>query len=188
MSYVSSTPPKRPSDGAPAAIRDAADFCRRTVLLVDDDAQVLNLLSEVMSAMGHKVITAHDGKEALARLLKNRSIDCLFTDMVMPNGMTGLQLMTAARAVRPGLPALLASAYPREDVSALGDIPEDVDFIAKPYLLSDLTALLDRRAPRRSTQMGVAGAASRVNDTAYIAGARARTHCARLARKKSLLF
>jgi hypothetical protein len=56
----------------------------------------------------------------------------------MPNDMTGLQLMAAARAVRPGLPTLLASSYPREFVYGMGAIPSDIHFITKPYLLSDL--------------------------------------------------
>lgn len=149
MSYISPFHATQPEGGAPLSCPDEVAFRRRTVLLVDDDEQVLDLLGEVITSMGHKVITAQDGREALSRLLKYRSIDCLFTDMVMPNGMSGLQLMAAARAIRPGLPALLASAYSREDICAQGDIPEDVDFIAKPYLLSDLTTLLDRLPVRR---------------------------------------
>jgi len=115
----------------------------RTVLLVDDDDSVLSLLGEIITAMGHKVYMAHDGRDALLCLLRHKSIDCLFTDVVMPNGMSGVQLMSAARAVRPGLPGLLASSYPRDDVSAMGEIPADVNFVAKPYLLTDLYRLLD---------------------------------------------
>ena len=133
------------SAGAPANAR----FHGRTVLLVDDDSSVLSLLGETIAAMGHKVIVAHDGPDALRCLLRHRSIDCLFTDVVMPNGMTGMQLMVAARAVRPGLPAVIASAYPREDVCAMGDIPSDVNFIAKPYLLTDLYPLLDGAPPAK---------------------------------------
>jgi DNA-binding NtrC family response regulator len=141
-----------PADSCPAAAREHAHerFHGRTVLLVDDDTSVLSLLGETMAAMGHKVIVAHDGPDALRCLLRNRSIDCLFTDVVMPNGMTGVQLMAAARAVRPGLPAVIASAYPREDVCAMGDIPSDVNFIAKPYLLTDLYPLLDGAPPHKA--------------------------------------
>jgi DNA-binding NtrC family response regulator len=121
----------------------------RTVLLVDDDTSVLSLLGETITSMGHKVIVAEDGRDALRCLLKYRSIDCLFSDVVMPNGMTGMQLAAAARAVRPGLPAVLASAYPREDVLAMGPMPDDVAFISKPYLLTDLYPLLDGEPGRR---------------------------------------
>ena len=141
-----------PADACSVASAACPDdhFYGRTVLLVDDDDSVLSLLGETIAAMGHKVIVAHDGPQALRCLLRHRSIDCLFTDVVMPNGMTGMQLMTAARAVRPGLPAVIASAYTREDVCAMGDIPEDVNFIAKPYLLTDLYPLLDGvKAPKK---------------------------------------
>ena len=110
----------------------------RTVLLVDDDDSVLATVGETMVSMGHTVITAHDGSEALHYLIENRSIDCLFTDVVMSTDMNGVQLMAAARVVRPGLTTLLASSYPRDEVCAMGEIPGDVCFIAKPYLLSDL--------------------------------------------------
>jgi DNA-binding NtrC family response regulator len=117
-------------------------FLGRTVLLVDDDTSVLEMVGETMTAMGHTVITASDGCEALRLLLENRSINCLFTDVVMPNDMSGVQLMAAARAVRPGLPTLLASSYPREVVYGMGAIPSDIHFITKPYLLSDLNEQL----------------------------------------------
>jgi len=113
------------------------------VLLVDDDSNVLSMLSETIAAMGHKVVSAHDGRDALRCLLKYRSIDCLFTDIVMPGGITGLQLVTAARAMRASLPALLTSAYPRQELDALGELPEGVAFIAKPYMITELQMQLE---------------------------------------------
>jgi hypothetical protein len=79
----------------------------------------------------------------------------------MPNGMTGMQLAAAARAVRPGLPVVLASAYPREEVCAMGPIPDGIDLLSKPYLLTDLYPLLDgapvrrRAAPSRNGGIGL---------------------------------
>jgi CheY-like chemotaxis protein len=108
------------------------------VLLVDDDTGVLEMIGETIATMGHTVLTAQDGCQALHMLIDNRSINCLFTDVVMSSSMNGVQLVAAARAVRPGLPTLLASSYARDDVRAMGEIPGDVCFIAKPYLLSDL--------------------------------------------------
>jgi CheY-like chemotaxis protein len=128
------------------------------VLVVDDDSTVLSLLGDTITALGHKVVVAEDGKDALRCLLKNRTIDCLFSDVIMPNGMTGLQLVVAARAVRPGLPAVLASVFPREDIFAMGDIPDDVGFIAKPFLLTDLYSLLDGEARGGEPVSGAPGA------------------------------
>jgi PAS domain S-box-containing protein len=114
--------------------------CARTILFVDDDAGIRTLVVEMLRMLGHNVVQAEDGRDALRQLQKDRSIDYLFTDIIMPNNMNGLQLMAAARAARPGLPTLLASGYPREVLRDLGNIPEDVSFIAKPYSLSDINA------------------------------------------------
>jgi PAS domain S-box-containing protein len=114
----------------------------RTILFVEDDTSIRTLVSEVLRIGGHRVIEADDGRSALALLQQDASIDYLFTDIVMPNDMTGVELMNAARVVRPGLPTLLASGYPREALRDLGKIPDDVMFIAKPYALSDLNAHL----------------------------------------------
>jgi PAS domain S-box-containing protein len=81
----------------------------KTILFVDDETCIRALVSEVLRVNGHKVVEAQDGPAALEILRTNRSIDYLVTDIVMPNNMNGVQLMTAARQVRPGLPTLLAS-------------------------------------------------------------------------------
>jgi PAS domain S-box-containing protein len=127
-----------PSANAATAANQAKR--QRTILFVDDDSSVRSLVGEMLRILGHKVVEAEDGRDALTQLHKDRSIDYLFTDIIMPNDMNGLQLMTAARAARPGLPTLLASGYPREVLRDLGNIPEDVSFIAKPYSLADLNA------------------------------------------------
>jgi CheY-like chemotaxis protein len=133
-----------PSCDVPIAPASDEHFRRRTVLLVDDDTDVLMLLGETMTGLGHRVIKAQDGRAALECLLKYSAIDCIFSDVVMPHGMNGVQFAAAARAIRPNLPVLLASCYSFESIRRLGAIPEGVDFIAKPYTLTDLFALLDR--------------------------------------------
>jgi CheY-like chemotaxis protein len=123
-----------------AAHGSTGDKRHRTILLVDDDQSVRSLVSEMLRILGHKVLEAEDAHDALNQLNKDRTIDYLFTDIIMPNDMNGVQLMTAARAARPGLPTLLASGYPKEVLRDLGSIPDDVSFIAKPYSLSDINA------------------------------------------------
>jgi PAS domain S-box-containing protein len=112
----------------------------KTILFVDDETSIRMLVSEVLRVNGHRVVEAEDGPAALKILRGNEKIDYLVTDIVMPNNMNGVQLMTAARMVRPGLPTLLASGYPQEALRDLGQIPEDVMFINKPYSMSDLNA------------------------------------------------
>lgn len=114
----------------------------RTVLLVDDDTNVLSLVGEMLTFLGHRVVPAQGGSEALAQLRADRSIDCLFTDIVMPAGMNGVELMREARSARPGLRTALASARSRDEVCELGDIPLDVAFFAKPYAMAEINAYL----------------------------------------------
>ena len=127
----------------PAAVQNEAASAvkrTRTILFVDDDSSIRTLVSEILRASGHHVIEAEDGRTALNLLRTDESIDYLFTDMVMPNDMNGVQLMAAARGIRPGLPTLLASGYPQDALRDMGQIPDDVLFIAKPYSMADLTA------------------------------------------------
>jgi CheY-like chemotaxis protein len=134
---TASVPCGLPATGGPAAIQAA-----RTVLLVEDDEQVLKLVSRTLSSLGHKVIEALDGEAALSALYRDPTIDCLFSDVIMPNGMNGLQLTQLARIVRPDLRAMLTSSRPRDEVRAMGHIPYDITFIAKPYSLTDISTLL----------------------------------------------
>jgi CheY-like chemotaxis protein len=118
----------------------------RTLLLVEDDDQILKLVSRTLSSLGHKVVEAHDGESALTAIQRNPAIDCLFSDVIMPNGMNGVQLTQQARIMRPSLRAVLTSVRPREEVRAMGEIPHDVTFVAKPYSLTDIASLLRRGA------------------------------------------
>jgi CheY-like chemotaxis protein len=64
--------------------------------------------------LGYQILTAHDGVEAKHILEGGRSIDLLLTDLVMPNGVSGLDLARGACRCRPDLKIVLASGYPRE--------------------------------------------------------------------------
>jgi CheY-like chemotaxis protein len=132
-----SVPCGLPPTGMPHAAQSA-----RTVLLVEDDDQVLKLVSRTLASLGHRVIEAHDGETALSALYSDPTIDCLFADVIMPNGMNGVQLTQMARIVRPDLRAMLTSVRPRDEVRALGHIPYDIAFIPKPYSLTEISTLL----------------------------------------------
>jgi CheY-like chemotaxis protein len=82
----------------------------RTVLAVDDDALVLLNTVAMLEDLGHTVLEASSGKEALEILRRNTALDLVITDQAMPN-MTGLQLAEAISAERPGLPIVIATGY-----------------------------------------------------------------------------
>ena len=79
-----------------------------TVLVVEDDLHLLEAAVETLQSLGYKVLTARDGAQALRNLELGESIDVLFTDVVMPNGMNGVELAREARRLRPSLRVLLA--------------------------------------------------------------------------------
>jgi CheY-like chemotaxis protein len=117
-----------------AAKAQPADVARLTILAVDDDALVLLNTAALLEDLGHNVLEASSGAEALDLVQRMRDIDLIITDQAMPN-MTGVELITAVEQIRPGLPAIIASGYgegierPRPDIILLG----------KPFNQTDLT-------------------------------------------------
>jgi PAS domain S-box-containing protein len=116
------------------------------ILLVDDDPLVVAGTASMLEELGHVTVqAASSGEEALAMLRQNGNFDLLLTDHLMP-GMTGLQLATAARALHPTLPILLASGFAELDDLAGAEWPR----LRKPYSLSDLSTALAIHRPRQA--------------------------------------
>lgn len=114
-----------------------------TVLLVDDDEHVRGSTSDAIEMLGYRVIAEGSAPEALERLKAEPGIDILFTDIVLPHGMSGIALAHEARALRPELRILLASGHARETLRAEGGSEMDAfAFLAKPYRLQELGAAL----------------------------------------------
>ncbi len=107
-----------------------------TILLVEDSDDVRALAQEQLAALGYKLIIASSGEDALAQL-GDQQVDLLFTDIVMPGGMSGLELVERFRALRPETPILMTTGY-NEDLVA--DIPRGtrLDVIGKPYRREEL--------------------------------------------------
>nr|WP_133498721.1 PAS domain-containing sensor histidine kinase [Lysobacter terrigena] len=105
------------------------------ILLVEDDPDVQAMAIESLRFLGYAVLTADEGTAALEILTRDPEIEVLFTDVVMPKGMSGVDLFREARRIRPELRVLLASGYAR---GQLPTIPEGCDFIPKPYRVEDL--------------------------------------------------
>ncbi|KFC68484.1 PAS domain-containing sensor histidine kinase [Massilia sp. LC238] len=108
-----------------------------TVLIVEDEPDLLDVASALFMSMGYEVTTAASGQEAM-NVLATRDVDILFTDIVMPNGVNGIELAEYTRENYPGIKVMLASGYPQPalklDQYRLGDFT----FVSKPYRLSDL--------------------------------------------------
>ena len=109
------------------------------ILVVEDDEDVRALVNATLGDMDYQVITAGDGPSALEILHSDRHIDLLFTDVVMPGGMSGLQLAEQARNSRPDMPVLLTSGYNEEFVSARPAFGANLPLIRKPFRRRDLS-------------------------------------------------
>jgi len=107
-----------------------------TILLVEDDAAIRDLLGDALVGQGYTVLIAADGEEALERIHTwGRSIDLLVTDVVMPR-LGGHELARRLRAERPGLKILFASGYPGEPTAPAPGTAS----IAKPFTPTELAA------------------------------------------------
>lgn len=119
----------------PGYIRPTKDHSLQTetVLLVDDDEDILGLAAEILETLGYDVIMASTGLEALAILRENPRISILFTDIQMP-GMGGEELAGIAAGLWPNLRVIFASGSTPPLAHAI--------FIQKPYRTADLLSVL----------------------------------------------
>jgi signal transduction histidine kinase/CheY-like chemotaxis protein len=113
-----------------------------TVLVVEDDPDVLNVAVSGLRELGYDVKTASDAREALAILRSDPSIDVLFSDVVMPGGMNGAQLAREAQRLRGNLKVLLTSGYTASALTQEHGLPEQLDVLRKPYRREELASRL----------------------------------------------
>lgn len=107
---------------------------KETILLVEDDPTVRMLVGQSLRKLGYTIHEAANGKEAMVLWQDfGSSIDLLFTDMVMPEGMTGLELVERLQAMKPGLKAIISSGYSSEMVHAGKPTRAGVHYLPKPY-------------------------------------------------------
>ena len=106
------------------------------VLLVEDEENLRRAAARMLKSMGYSVFETANGPEALAYLRNGGQADLLFSDVVMPGGMNGFDLIGKARGVRRELKALVTSGY--ANVHRPGTDRPDVPLLLKPYRRVDL--------------------------------------------------
>lgn len=102
-----------------------------SVLLVEDEDQIRNVATIVLEQAGYKVIIAKNGDDAMQKYQKIDNLSLLLTDLVMPGGMSGNQLIVELRKSDPNLPVLLMSGYS-------ADVPSGYPFLSKPFTMDAL--------------------------------------------------
>ncbi|WP_404404606.1 PAS domain S-box protein [Pelagibacterium halotolerans] len=108
------------------------------VLAVEDDERVRRLTVTRLKELGYNVLEAGSGAEALAVLAANPDVDLLFSDLVMPGGMSGYELCNKARALYPNVRALLTSGYAEELTRSDALAEAHLKVLRKPYRMADL--------------------------------------------------
>jgi PAS domain S-box-containing protein len=125
---------------APAAA--AISGGTETILVVEDDTLVRNFVIGQLRTLGYRTIAAEDGRAALAEVANGRPFDLLFTDVIMPGGMTGRQLADEVIKHRPGMKVLYTSGYTDNAIVHHGRLDEGVLLLTKPYRLPQLARMV----------------------------------------------
>ncbi len=119
-----------------------------TILIVDDEVDLLDLAKDYLEEIGYRIYTASRGAEALAILESEPSIDLLFSDVVMPGRMNGYELAEQAYEKNPDLKVLLTSGFTKKVATKKGQNRIIAKLLTKPYsrenLIKSVKELLDR--------------------------------------------
>jgi len=109
------------------------------VLLVEDEQDLLLLVSESLEIHGYTVSIASSGNEALDALRDNGPFDVVVSDIAMPGGLTGIDVAQAVLGQHPGVRVILTSGHP---LSHFPPIPKAVEFLSKPYRAKQLLDMM----------------------------------------------
>jgi two-component system NtrC family sensor kinase len=103
------------------------------ILLVEDDEDVNRFAADALRELGYRVESAYDGASALKTFREHPDISLLFTDVVLPGGMSGRQIAEELRKLRPDLKVLFATGYTRDAISREGRVNSDEELLSKPF-------------------------------------------------------
>ena len=134
--------PRRTKEAAEADVTAAFPLPEgdvgETILVVEDDEQVRLISADTLRDLGYHVLEAADGPSALRVIEQGNKIDLLFTDVVLPGGMTGADVAAAARNLRPALKVLFTTGYARNAIIHHGRLDKGVHLLTRPFSLADL--------------------------------------------------
>jgi signal transduction histidine kinase/ActR/RegA family two-component response regulator len=135
--------PALPSTDTPRRAKDS-----RRILIIEDEAQVLEVMIDLICDLGFEVVSATNGKAALALVNASLPFDLILSDIMLPGGLTGLDIATKIRESRPEQKFLFTSGYAGETLLADFDVDLAANFIAKPFrtreLLDKIEALVQQ--------------------------------------------
>ena len=109
-----------------------------TVLIVEDEVAVRQLVAEVLADTGYRVLEAPTGPAGVRLLQSEERIDLLITDVGLPGGLNGRQVADAGRSVRPALKVLFVTGYAANAAVGAGHLDEGMEILTKPFNIADL--------------------------------------------------
>ena len=118
-----------------AGVSDQPQRGSGSVLIVEDDVEVREMSVALLESLGYRVIVAGDGRQALEFLRSAEFIDLMFTDLVMPGGISGVALARQARLLRPALKVLLTTGYAGLESAGAEEFP----LLRKPFRPAELS-------------------------------------------------
>ncbi|MCP1972915.1 ATP-binding protein [Bradyrhizobium elkanii] len=128
------------NDSAPEETLNPEAAQEETIIVVEDDDDVRAYSVDSLRELGYRVLEAHDGPAALRLLDGQPRVDLMFTDVVLPGGMTGAQVAAQAKAIRPSLKVLFTTGYARNSIIHHGRLDKGVQLIVKPFSFNELAA------------------------------------------------
>jgi len=137
-------PPARgQAEATPAAAAPLAHG-NETIMVVEDDALVRNFVIVQLQSLGYQTVAAANGPAAMVVVDSGKPFDLLFTDVIMPGGMSGRQLAEEVAKRRPGIKVLYTSGYTDNAIVHQGRLDPGVLLLTKPYRKSQLADMIRR--------------------------------------------
>jgi PAS domain S-box-containing protein len=123
---------------APPPVRQPQPTGHETILVVEDEEDVRALVCRLLTGLGYKVLAAGEGRSALELLAQTPDIALLFTDVVLPGGLNGPELASAATDQGRDIKVLYTSGYTGNAIQQLDALATSVRLISKPYRIEEL--------------------------------------------------
>ena len=126
------------------------------ILVVEDDLDILNACHRALEMHGFEVITALTGRDAMARLAEGKPFDLLFSDVVLPGDMSGIDVQREALLIQPNMKSILTTGYAELDNLGEQKFTTSANMLHKPYtykeLLDRITTALTLKQPMHGRQ------------------------------------
>lgn len=117
------------------------------VLVVDDEQSVATVARRMLEKLGHEVVVAANGMQAVEIFSQDRGIDWVLLDVTMP-GMDGVKCLHALREIDPAIYVTMSSGYDADSALEITDACQPNDFLSKPYTFKALRKMVEKASPR----------------------------------------